>query len=405
MNLAEMLCYADIADLTRIADAYGCDCSSHSKNELIQSILATVQRRDVVESTIGEISGDDLRFLNSLLFESRTAYSLEELKARAASGEAGKSAAGSSAVAETASGAGKAEKPKPRSKKAAAALRSQPAEPVDSARAAIMKFKKYGWLFNGFSQQTRMMFQVPEDVKTRLREALEKRYRASLVSSDEPMVYRDERSLFSEDVAHFLRFVRDHEPPLTAEGVMYKRHIGQALELMSVRETAPSRGGWRFGYGRHFRDYPDRFSLVYDFAYFEGYVAEVPDRLVLTAEGRDAADRFAKPEPLRPYRFWLRLYRGPIPNLAALVQWIVRLSADWVTVDSLFGILQPLVRPYYYDTPRDVLERRILTMLVHLGVLRWGQTPEGSQVVKTTPQGPTLAAGQALELDEPIDIG
>ena len=83
MNLADMLCYADISELTRIAEAYDCTCSSHSKNELIQSILSTVQRRDVMESRVGEMTGNDLRFLNSLVFENRTAYSLEELKARA----------------------------------------------------------------------------------------------------------------------------------------------------------------------------------------------------------------------------------------------------------------------------------------------------------------------------------
>src|SRR5690348_3272925 len=83
MNLADMLCYADIVQLTRIAETYDCRCSGHSKNELIQSILTAVHRRESLELRVGEMSEDDMRFLNSLLFESRTAYSLEELTARA----------------------------------------------------------------------------------------------------------------------------------------------------------------------------------------------------------------------------------------------------------------------------------------------------------------------------------
>src|SRR5262245_13949368 len=87
MNLADMLVYADIAELTAIAETYDCTCSSHSKNELIQSILSTVGRRDVIESRVSEMTAADLRFLNSLLFESRGSYSLEELKARALAGD------------------------------------------------------------------------------------------------------------------------------------------------------------------------------------------------------------------------------------------------------------------------------------------------------------------------------
>jgi hypothetical protein len=372
MNLADMLCYADIAELTRIAETYDCTCSSHSKNELIQSILATVQRRDVMESRVGEMTGNDLRFLNSLVFENRSAYSLEELKARVMGGEpvAVVNTPVSDAVPIPKTGVS-------RSRKGKNTAPPPPPGPDESARLAITRFKRFGWLFNGFSQQTRTLYQVPEDVKRRLCDALDKRYRTSLVITNEPPVYRDERSLILDDLVHFLVFVRENDLPLTSDGVLYKRQITQALDLFSVRENIPSRGGRRFGYGRRFRDYPDRFSLLYDFAYFQGYIAEEPEKLVLTGEGRSITDGIQKPDPTKLYRFWLRLYKGPIPNLTTLVQWIMRLSDNWVTVSSLNQILQPLIRSYYYDTQQDVLERRILSMLMHLGIIRWGETVEG----------------------------
>ncbi|GIQ63766.1 hypothetical protein PACILC2_23340 [Paenibacillus cisolokensis] len=82
MNLAEMLGYADIQQLSRIADVYRCECNGHSKHELIQSILATVGRSDVFEEQIGRLRLEDMRFLSTIIFESRNSFSLEELVAK-----------------------------------------------------------------------------------------------------------------------------------------------------------------------------------------------------------------------------------------------------------------------------------------------------------------------------------
>ncbi|MBO9600362.1 MAG: hypothetical protein J7559_21400, partial [Cohnella sp.] len=270
MNLADMLVYADISELTAIAETYECTCSSHSKNELIQSILSTVGRRDVIESRVGEMTAADLRFLNSLLFESRGSYSLEELKARALAGEpvAASKAADDKPQAANVAGSVAAAAKAGRSRKAKSKEPEAPPAPEDVARRAIARFKRFGWLFNGFSQQTRYLYQVPEDVKKRLSDALERRYRTMLEGKDEPPAYRDEGTLMLDDLLQLLKFVRDNDLQITSEGVLYKRQIGQLIEHLAVSETIPTRGGWRFGYGRHFRDYPDRLSFLYDYAYY-----------------------------------------------------------------------------------------------------------------------------------------
>lgn len=404
MNLADMLCYADIAELTSIAETYECTCSSHSKNELIQSILAAVQRRDALETRVGEMGPADLRFLNSLLFESRGAYSLEELKARAlGSGESnGTKVQEPTVPAISPASASVAATQRTRSRKGKNATPPAPVAPEDIARRTISRFKKYGWLFNGFSQQTRYLFQVPEDIRTRLSEALERRYRSLLEEREEPPAYRDERNLLLEDLVQLLRFVRDNDLQITSEGVLYKRQLGQLLERMSVLEAAPTRGGWRFGYGRHFRDYPDRLSLLYDYAYYNKLIDERSDRLTITEAGRDTADGTVRPDPAELYRFWLRLYKGPIPNVTTIAQWVTRLAKEWATVESLYAILQPLVRSYYYDTSRDVFERRMLAMLMHLGVIKWGETAAGEAVVRATPQGRALAQGAVVAFDDRI---
>jgi hypothetical protein len=406
MNLADMLCYADIDQLTRIAQTYECNCGSHSKNELIQSILTMIHRRESLETRMEEMSENDLRFLNSLLFEDGKVYSMEELKARAlGTAGSGLQARHLEPAAAHAPPAAPAKQGKgARSRKKSPPAPTEPAGPEETARQTIGRFKRNGWLFNGFSQQTRYLFQVPDDVKRRLSEAMERKFRVRLEEREEPPVYRDERSLLTDDLTIFLRYVRDNDAPLTSDGVLYKRQLGQLLELMSVSESIPGRGGWRFGYGRRFRDYPDRFSLLYDFAYYEGLIRENPDRLIVTEEGLNLAGGLKRFDPALLYRFWLRLYKGPVPNLSALVQWVSRLSGTWSTTASLFEILKPLIRSYYYDQEKDVLERRVLGMMMHLGLLRWGESALGETVVRMTPQGQAVVSGTALTFEDTLRI-
>lgn len=412
MNLAEMLCYADIDQLTRIARNYECDGGSHSKNELIQSILAAIKRKDSLETRMSRMSGDEMRFLNSLLFENRTAYSMEELKAQAANtsvsgltisvqgaaNPAGPSPATSAAVM-TAPSADPAQKPRKRGKSRSRAnaepSQEQAGPPADPVRQTIARFTQYGWLFNGFSHQTRYLYQVPDDVKRSLQESLERQFRPRLEVREEPPVYRDEGSLLVEDLETFARFVRDHDVQLAADGAMYKRQLVQLLTLLAVQEEAPEKSdGWRFGYGRRFPDYPDRFSLLYDYAYREEWIQENPDRLILSETGRSAAEGRHAVDLAGVYRFWLRLYKIPIPNLAVLAHWIARLCEPWTTVDSLYAILQPLIRPYYFDRENDIFRKRVLNIMMHLGLIRSGITEEGETVVQSTPIARSIVLGR-----------
>ncbi|WP_217597522.1 hypothetical protein [Cohnella sp. GbtcB17] len=413
MNLADMLSYADISQLSGIAEVYQCECSSHSKNELIQSILSAVQRREVLARRVEEMSVGDLRFLNSLLFEKRAAYSLEDLTARAALAADLAPAQGGDARQQTEGGASKsngAAAVKAASSKRTGAggrkkakQQDEPASPADERRSAIARFKRYGWLFGGITQQTRYLFHVPEDVKKRLSDAIEERFRGGVVFRDEPPAYRDERGMMAGDLERMLKFVRDHDMPLTAEGYLYKRQLQQLLDTFSVMEQAPAKTAFRFGYGRRFKEYPERFSLLYDYAYYSGLLLEEEGELKISDSGKEMADGKASCDPAELYRFWLRLYKLPVPNLQALTQWVMRLSRhSWVTVASLGSTLLPLVKPYYYDSEKSVFEQRTLAMMLHLGLLRLGETAESEAVVTMTPQGVVLVAGSDIRFEDAL---
>lgn len=369
MNLAEMLAYADIQDLCRIAQTYECECSSNSKHQLIQSILSVVGRRDVLEELVKDLKTEDVRFLNSLLFDRRDRFSLEELLARANQ------------------------------------TKFAPEERVSNPRDIITSFKKRGWLFNGHSHQTKYLFLVPEDLKKRFREALVKRFgRQLLYTGQEPSVYRDEQTLMSADVKAFLQAVRKQSMPLSTDGFLYKKQLQQLLEGFSVPEELVGKTAWRFGYGRRFKEYPDRFSLLYDYCYYNGWIDESGSELALTYDGEQVAASGQSDQVKSLYEFWLKLYKGPIPNLQAIVQWVNYLTESWVTVDSLLNVLLPLVKPYYYDDPQAIIRKRVLPPMLHLGLLRAGQDDLHGETVKVTPLGRVVIEGSYVPEDERIDI-
>lgn len=368
MNLADMLCYADIQQLSTIADTYKCQCNGHSKNELIQSILSTVNRKDVFERQVHELTTEDIRFLNSIVFDKRDLFSLEELVARAQQSH------------------------------------FENKEGERNPREMISRFKHRGWLFNGYSQTTRYLFQFPQDLKKRFTDALARTFGAQLEYAEEPPAYRDEEKLIAEDVYLFLHYLFHQEVALTADGAIHKRQLAQLLDRLSVKEEPLVKGAWRFGYGRKFRDLPSRFSLIYDYCFYNELIEERQDRLLLTDKGEGVVLAGKREDLSQIYRFWLKLYKGPIPNLQSLVFWIGKLADDWVTAESLYRAVGPLIRPFYYDSAEAIFESRMTQMMMHLGLLRIGEDEAAGRTVSITKLGASIIAGTYVPDEETIPI-
>jgi len=370
MNLADMLCYADIHQLSKIAAHYDCECDGHSKNELIQSILNAISRKSNMDRFIEEMSLEDIRFVATLLFENKSGYSLEELTARAKQ----------------------------------ATILSTKESMSDTSREMIVLYKHRGWLFNGFSEQTKFLFRVPQDLKLKISQSLENRFRAQLHYTDEPTAYRDEQTLMVEDIFSYLRFVSKQDIALTSDGTIYKRTLQGLLESLSVKEDPIGRVGFRFGYGRRYREYPDRFSFIYDYCYYHDLFREENGLLHLTEAGLLRVHTAQKEDLGQIFRLWLRLYKGPIPNILPLANWVIALSKRWVTMRSLLACLCPLIKPYYYDTSNVVLESRVIRMLMHLGMLQIGEHPHDGIVVRSTANGEKVVKGIRIGEEETIRL-
>lgn len=369
MNLADMLCYADIHQLNRIAKAYRCDCDGHSKNDLIQSIIYSVTRREAMNQLMTEMEREDLQFLQSLLFDKRDVFSIEELTARA----------------KQTLFQGNEER---------------------SPREMIIGLTQKGWLFQGVTHQTRMLFQMPLDVKNRMIDSLRKKISSELVFTEQPSFYRDEQRILLEDLNAFLSFVQQNDLLLTSDGAIYRRQQQLLLNQLFVKEEPVNKGGWRFGYGRRFKEYPDRFSFIYDYCYFHQYIEERQGtQLIVTPMGEMRLAEKTMEELSQVYRFWLRLYRGPIRNLHVLVR-LIDLAANqrWVTVASLKQLMLPYIKTYYYDTPDSIVEKRVLRMMFHLGLLQIGTDEEVGAVTQITPNGHRLIHGIEISEDEIIEL-
>lgn len=360
MNLADMLTYADIGQLTAIAGRYRCECKQNSKHDLIQSILIMLGSRSFMESHIRECAPEDLRFLNTLLFDERSYFSLEDLLAvaRQASFDA-------------------------------------PEGKTGGFREMVSRFKSGGWLFSGSSQQTRYLFQVPKDLKERFRETMSAYIKDKVTVSSEPAMYRNEGELLLGDLVMLLRYIKENEPELNQEGAMYRRYQQGVMNALHIPEDLLSKGGWRFGYGRACEHYPPRLALLYDYVRHRRWITEEGFRLRLTATGEAVLADGKCDSLMQIFSFWLKLYKGAIPNLPSLVYWVSISARNWVSVPSLVDGVGWLIKPFYYDNAASILEQRIIRMMVHLGMLKLGETAVGLAVMMT-PWGMEIAVPKHL---------
>lgn len=368
MRLTEMLSYADIGQLHQLANTYSCECNVNSKNELIQSLLTTIKRESKLMDQLKELKQEELNFLLSLVFDARTTFSLEDLRAMAKFSHTHDSN-------------------------------------QEIYRELVTIALKKGWIFRIVSRSVTASFQVPEDMKTQWAKAILKKELYPVEPRDALTVYRDEGHALANDVQVFLRYVENHEPPLTGEGVIYRKNQQQLMACFSVQEELVDKGeGWRFGYGRHFRDYPARFSLLHDYCFYRNYFAEQSgEKLQLLPQAQEAKQLPEEIHSLELYKFWIRVYKRPIPGLATLVRMVCcAAETGWVEEASLLHLIIPRLRPYYYDKEEDIAQKRILKMLVHLGLLRVGQLADDTLVYQTTSWGMRLMETVETSKMQPI---
>ncbi|EGK13948.1 hypothetical protein ACFQ5F_17065 [Kroppenstedtia eburnea] len=367
MNFADLLTYADIDHLKRMASHYGCERESHSKNGLITSLLYHLGGSSRLRGELDSLTPAQFRFLQQLCFDSRKLFSREDLLGK-----------GRSAVD------GGEETP----------------------RDLLILGLRKGWIFPGVTGRNRTLFEVPEDLRQRYLRLFAEVYRGQGEMS-EPAVYRNEEGLLAEDLHSFLLFLARQEVRLTQDGAIYRQQQRQILKTFHVDEEPVEGKGWRFGFGRRYHQYPDRFSLLYDYAYYKGYILEEETEGVLRLSesglGKIHNSNHDGEEGRELYRFWLRLYRKPIPRIAVVVKWIDLLAqGGWYRSREVKKVVGDWLDTYYYETGEDLFQR-ILKMMLHLGLARIGETSSGEQGLRMNVTGHRWVSGISGFSDRELD--
>lgn len=333
MNLPDLLTYADINQLQQMAEHYELP-KTHSKHELIKTLLSNMQRPAWWRNRTQSMSREEMRFWQLLFLDSRESFNLEELSGKARQAMQGKDG---------------------------------------NPRSLVAKAIKTGLLFPGTASRDRFLYQVPRDIRKLMIRAFRSQLSQTVVCEHTPTVYRDEQYCMVTDLEKFLAYVGDKGVRLTAESAIYRRDLQAILGQMVIQEKPIEKKRWRFGFGRRYHQYPDRFSLLYDYAYYRQYIVENGQTLCLTGslEGKILKnDREAE----QLYNFWLRLYRKPVPALPLVVKWIYLLTrTEWADLACLREIVDEWLTPYYYMGKQELFDL-LIKMLTHLGVIRFGET-------------------------------
>ncbi|TMW73585.1 hypothetical protein [Alteribacter natronophilus] len=232
-----------------------------------------------------------------------------------------------------------------------------------SVDAAVGELKKNGWVFPANGSRLTM----PDEVKRTAASCF-----AAVKEETGLFVPREKQKSYAivQDLFFFLESAEKEQWKLTGHGVIPRNRIKKLLAGMSVTEAIPDEQ-WRFGYGRHYTHYPDRFSLMYDFAFSEKWIVE--EDVLKTGTAWERGQELSVSAVLgRLFFSWLRQYRRALPVLPLLCRLIGTLlpspgtalfEEDIVKACSLF------TDGYCYDSPDDVIRKRVLAMLVHLHVL------------------------------------
>ncbi len=342
MYLADILTYTDINSLSKIASEYNCQCNMHSKNELIQTILFNMGDNERLNYKFKQLDAYGKGIIYNFLFDQREYFSRDEIIIK---------------IIQT--------------------LRWLNFNNIDNELKEnnyFNIFKKYGWVFQGIKAEERNLFYIPNDIKRKLIAIIKNDLNFNFNDKISPDFYRDESELILFDLKVLVRYLLENEIVLTLDGVLHKRDQNQIMKLFIVKEKLINDKSWRFGYGKSFKFYPNRFSLIYDFSIYHKLIIEHPQKLEVSGYGKEFLNSNKEESLIDIYKFWLKLYKYAIPTLPIIVQIIDILSYDrWVSVEKLFSIIKNWIKEYYYDDVNSIFNIRIINMLFHLGIIKIGQ--------------------------------
>lgn len=174
-----------------------------------------------------------------------------------------------------------------------------------------------------------------------------------------------------EDLLTFVDYVADKPLSLTKAGSLHKKDYLLLMKKFEVQEELPNEQ-WRFGYGRRFYHYPDRFSLLYDYCFKNGWTIEEDGQLKVTKKISQLEKMTVTDLMNGLIRYWLKLYKRPVPTIGFLYSFVIDILNEIDTIEeSVFvDYLKSFVEEYYFDDAEKIIKARLLKMLEQFQLIK-----------------------------------
>jgi hypothetical protein len=225
---------------------------------------------------------------------------------------------------------------------------------------------KNGFLFSYVDRN----YLVPSQIKKGLLRLIQKRLEDDRLILP-PFSNEDREITIVNDIFAFIDYVAGQPLSLTKTGVMYKKDFNLVMKDFSYKEELPKEQ-WRFGYGRRFSQYPDRFSLIYDFCFYKGWLSENESILTVQKQVEELYNMRIHELIGSIIIYWQKLYRRPFPNVSILYEIVLNTlkEGEGIEEEHLLATLSPFVTEYYFDKKEDVVKKRFINVLMYLNVIK-----------------------------------
>lgn len=322
----DVLLYQDRKHLSKLLKAQqqlANNCNHHSKKEMIEVLFPALINSNLLKDRFEQLSDDEKKVLLQVCYDKRIFYAIEEISAFI-----------------------------PRSQK-------------DRCEEFIRRIINIGFLFQCSNDRYIMPIQLKRETVQLFKQPFKEQVLFVSFSTE-----RDKSIYVVNDLITFIDYVSEAPLSLTKNGSMYKKDFSAIMNRFEVKEVLPTEQ-WRFGYGRRFNQYPDRFSLIYDYCFKNRWIKEENGYLMVTSQAERLDDLSVSDLLSRLLNYWLKVYKEPVPMIPYLFRFITELleEGDAIEEDVITDLLLPFVEEYYYDKKDVIIKGRFLKMLEHFQIV------------------------------------
>lgn len=325
MNLMDVLLFQDRNELIKLLkDEDVVACNINSKRELVEMLYPMLVNLDHVTDRYNRLTNDAKKMALTLCYDQNSLLSKEELNGFV------------------------------------------PHLKESSFLEMLEELTANGFLFTYINRN----YLVPSQVKKELRRTIKMRIKEeTLILPNDPNGQSE--ITIVNDLFVLIDYLVEKPLSLTKAGVLYKKDFQEIMKQFSYKEVLPKEQ-WRFGYGRRFAQYPDRFSLIYDYCFHKGWIVENDSTLTATKRVEELYE-MRLPELVKSIvTYWHKLYRRAFPTVGLLYELLLDSlnEEEGLEVEFLVSFLSPFVKEYYFDTKEDMIIKRFLNMLIYLDIVK-----------------------------------